>query len=476
MNVLMTVTALLFGGLSFFHVSRVLLPGGVGKVAFATSVISYFLLVAQLGIPTYGIRHCAMLRDDKEKLSKAVHEILGINIIMTVITYILLAGAVFFVPKFYEEKELFLVCGLVIFLNAIGTDWLYKALEKYTYIATRTIIFRLLALAGIFLFVKTEADYIWYAAFLVFAGSGYYVLNFINLRKYISLRPKGKYNYRKHFKPILVFFAMSCAITIYTNLDTAMLGFMKGDEETGLYNAAIQLKTMLVSIVCSLGTVMLPRVSSYVSQGKEKEFRQVSEKAIHFMVMISVPMVVFFILFARAGIFLLSGYFFEKAIVPMQIIMPTLLLIGMTNIMGMQMLVPMGKEQYVFYSVLGGAVTDILLNAILIPRYGAVGAAIGTVAAEFVVWVIQFWFLKELVIPAYKKIRYIPILLGAGVGALTGFWFQTLDYNGIYYYIKIGIAGVVYFLLYFGVLLLFRNELVLEGVRDLKRILGRRRK
>lgn len=469
MSILLTLSNLLYGVVSFFYVSRVLQPEGIGKAAFASSVVSYFLLLSQLGIPTYGIRLCSTIREDKEKLSKAVHEILVIQFFMCLVTYLLFFLTIFTVPRFFGDKLLFTISSLSIFLNAIGADWLYKALEKYTYLTVCSVIFRLIALAGIFLYVKQGQDYAVYAGFTVLAGSGYLIINFISLRKYISLKRQKNYDFRQHKKPIIVFFAMSCAITIYTNLDTAMLGFFRSDAETGVYSAAIQLKSILVSVICSLGTVMLPRVSEYIEQGRYKEFQHMAEKAIHFMILIATPIVVFFTLFAKAGIILLSGDFFEAAIVPMQIIMPTVLFIGLTNIMGIQMLVPLGKEKKVLYSVASGAVVNIIINAQLIPGYGASGAAIGTLAAEFTVWVVQMIFLWDMVSPIYRKIHYVPILLGAGLGGLLGFWFQTLDYDGIYYYIKIAIAAVLYFLIYFAVLRLFRNELVMEGLEDIKK-------
>lgn len=476
MNILLTLSSLFYGVLSFFYVSRVLQPEGIGKVAFASSVVSYFLLLSQLGIPTYGIRLCSTIREDKKKLSKAVHEILILQAFMCIVTYLLFFLVMFAVPRFREDKLLFLISSLTIFLNAIGADWLYKALEKYTYLTVRTVIFRLVSLLGIFLYVKQGQDYPIYAAFMVLANSGYLILNFVNLRKIISFKKQKNYNLRKHRKPILVFFAMSCAITIYTNLDTAMLGFFCGDAETGIYNAAIQLKSILVSVVCSLGTVMLPRVSGYIEQGKYQAFQHMAEKAVHFMVLAATPVVVFFTLFAKAGIILLSGNYFEKAIVPMQIIMPTVLFIGLTNIMGIQMLVPLGKEKKVLYSVVAGAMVNVLLNICLIPRFGASGAAIGTLAAEFTVFLFQISFLWEMVKPAYKKIQYFPILLGSGIGGMLGFWFQTLDYDGIYYYFKIAIAAMLYFLIYFAVLRLFRNELVVEGLEDIKKKIRKKKK
>lgn len=133
MNSILTMSQFIFPLITFPYVSRILLPVGTGKVSFATSIVSYFTLFAQLGIPTYGIRACAKVRDKREELSKMVQELFIINLVMSLIAYVVFFAAIYYVPRFRQDKELFLVIGLTIFFNAIGMEWLYKALEQYTY-------------------------------------------------------------------------------------------------------------------------------------------------------------------------------------------------------------------------------------------------------------------------------------------------------------------------------------------------------
>ena len=161
--------------------------------------------------------------------------------------------------------------------------------------------------------------------------------------------------FRSHLKAVMVFFLMSVATTIYTNLDTVMLGFMKDDIEVGYYTAAVKVKTILVSFVTALSTVLLPRVSYYVEHSLQEEFIKVSRKALNFVVVAAVPVTIYFILYAQEAILLLSGKDFDNAVLPMQIIMPTVLFIGITNVLGIQILVPLGKEKLVFYSEIGRA-------------------------------------------------------------------------------------------------------------------------
>ena len=379
MNAILTMSSFLFPLITFPYVSRVLLPAGTGRVSFANSVITYFVMISQLGIPTYGIRACAVVRDNREKLKKTVNELLIINTVMSVFAYVVFFAALFSVPR----------------LRTIGVEWLYKALEYYTYITVRSIIFKFIALIAMFVLIHDVNDYVIYGGISIFAASASNVFNFIRLRKIVGSEKVGKLDFKQHLKPVFTFFIISCATTIYTNLDNVMLGFMKDDVEVGYYNAATKIKNILVSIVTSLGTVLMPRASYYIQQDMWDEFYALSKKAIKFVLLAATSMMVYFMIFAREGVLFLSGDAFEGAIMPMIIIMPTLLFIGLTNIMGIQMLIPMGQEYAVMISTFVGAIVDLVLNTILIPQLGANGAAIGTLAAELVVLIVQMVYLRK---------------------------------------------------------------------------------
>ena len=258
MNFILTASSVIFPLITFPYISRILLPVGTGKVASALAVVNYFSMVSMLGIPTYGIRACAQVRDDKEKLSRTVQEILILNCAMTLLVYIVFGISLYTVPKFAEDRTLLFVMRSAIILNVIGVNWLYSALEEYAYITAASLIFKVIAVSGMFLLVHKKEDYIIYGALTVTSNIGSYVINFLRLGKYISLKPMGSYNLKRHIKPVGVFCAMTVANSIYTNLDTVMLKFISGDEQTGYYNAAVYVKTALVSLVISLGTVLLP--------------------------------------------------------------------------------------------------------------------------------------------------------------------------------------------------------------------------
>lgn len=459
MNAILTMSQFIFPLITFPYVSRILLVEGTGKVSFATSIISYFAMFAQLGIPTYGIRACAQVRNDKKKLSKTAQEIFIINIIMSILAYIVFFIALCNVPRLKDEKTLLIIVSATIFFNAIGMEWLYKALEQYTYITIRSVIFKFIALIAMFLLIHQQSDYIIYGAISIFASSASNIFNFFNVHKYISLRPVGEYNFKQHLKAVSVFFALSCAATIYVNLDTVMLGFMKTNVDVGYYNAAVKIKTILVSIVTSLGTVLLPRASYYVEHGLKEDFYRITKKAINFVFLVATPLMLYFMFFAKEGIFFLSGNTYGGAIVPMQIIMPTLFFIGLTNIMGMQILVPLGKENIVLYSEIVGAVVDLAINYILIPKYASAGVAIGTLVAEIAVWIVQYIYLRKQIKDAYKNVRYGILILALFLGSIASLWVKKV-FSGSF--IVLLNSAILFFGVYFIVLTIAKEPLIYQ--------------
>lgn len=464
MNTILTMSSFIFPLITFPYVSRVLLPVGTGKVSFATSFISYFSMFAQLGIPTYGIRACAKVRDNKEELTRTAHELLMINMIMCFISYAVLVIALMTIPRLREERILYVIVSFTIILTSIGMEWLYKALEQYTYITVRSIVFKFVALVAMFLLVHQEEDYVIYGGITILAASFSNIFNFFNAHKYIDMHLVGNYNLKRHLKPVMVFFAMACATTIYTHLDTVMLGFMKTDEDVGYYNAAVRSKSILVSIVTSLGAVVLPRASYYVKQGMMDEFRNISKKALNFVFLLAIPMMIYFILFAKQGIYFLSGSAYEGSVLPMKIIMPTLLFIGLTNILGIQILVPMGKETVVLFSVIAGAIVDIIINLILIPDLASAGAAIGTLVAEIIVFIIQFYSLKKEFVFVFKKISYWKIILGVLFATLVSYGIGYLEFNS---FLILLLSAIAFFGTYGMVLVITKETLSFEIAKQL---------
>lgn len=459
MNAILTVSSILFPLITFPYISRVLLVEGSGKTAFAISVISYFTMFATLGLPTYGVRACARVRDDREKLSRTVQELLIISAVTTAATYLVFFVMLAAVPKFTAQRQLLMVVSLSIGLTSIGVQWFYNALEQYSYITACAIAFKLIGLVLMFLFVKNPDDYVVYGFVYVIGSFGSYVLNFIRLRKFVTFRKTGKYQFRQHIRSAFLFFLLSAATSVYLNLDVVMLGFMKGDTEVGYYNAGIKVKTVLVTCVTSLGTVLLPRLSYYVQKEEKDAFQRMVSKAFSFVFVTAASVMVYFMIFAEESILFLAGKAFLPAVYPMLILMPTVLFIGLSNITGIQILTPLGEEKKVVYSVAAGAVLDFVLNLVLIPGFGAAGAAFSTMLAEALVLAVQGWFLRKKLREMLSGVQIWKIGIGILAAASAGVLVQKL--NGFGVFMTLVLSACCFFGTYGLVLLALRETFVM---------------
>ena len=465
MNVTLQISGMIFPLISYPYVSRVLGPSGIGTVSFAYSVVSYFSMLAQLGIPTYGIRACAQVRDNKEELTRTAQELLIINLVMSAISYAGLFLCVAFIPRLSQEPLLYVIMSSLIILTSLGMEWLFQALEQYTYITVRSCIFKLIAMAAMFVLVRSSSDYLAYGFLYIFATCASNLFNVFYARHYISLRPVGHYRIKRHLRSVGIFFAMSCATTIYTQMDKTMLGFMTDDAQVGLYNTASNIKLVLVSVVTSLGTVLLPRVSYYVARKDTDGFRRVTGKALNFVLDMAFPIMVFFLLFAKESVFVLSGEEYAGSILPLQIIVPTVLLIGLSNLFGMEILVPMGQEKQVLYSEIVGAVVNLVLNALLIPGFGPSGAAVGTLAAEAAVLLYQYTVLKDRVSVLLRQISWWKILVSAVLAGLVSLPVKSLGLGSLLARL---LGAVLYAVIYALLMIVLREPFVREMLQQLQ--------
>ena len=460
MNFILTVSNFLFPLITFPYVSRVLLPEGTGKVAFALSIVSYFTLFASFGVATYGIRAIAQVRDDKERLSKTMHELLFINIISMIIVYIALAIAILVVPKFAMEKELFWVTSLFILFTIIGIEWLYKGLEKYQYITIRTIIFKIASLFLVFLFVKEKSDYIIFAFISIFAIVGSGVLNLINSRKLINYTLYPEYEFKKHLKPMFVLFLTSMAIAIYTSLDEGLLGLLSSPEQVGYYNAAVRVKGILFTLITSLGVVLLPRLSYYVENHMESEFHEALAKSTNFIIVIAASVVIFFTLFAKETILILAGENYVASIIPLQIVVWALILSAITNILGIQILLPLKKDKQLLFSVLCAATVDVIANFLLVPKLAAVGTALSVIAAELSVLIVQMIILRQYIKILFSGLQLHKMIIALLIAIACALFVREIIVNTSTLIIFL-CSSSVFFLAYFIILLLLKEKFII---------------
>ena len=446
-NMLNTVTGLLFPLITFPYASRIMLADGIGQVNFFQSIIQYITLLTCLGIPMYAIRKIASVRDNVAERNKVAVEILLLHSTLSLIGYVIVALLAAFVSDIQVNIPLFFILSLTIFFTAIGCEWFYQGMEDFKYITVRGLIVKTIAVILLFVFVRTKEDILWYAGYLVFGILGGNVFNFIRLRKYISWRdlPFKELHPLVHLKPALHIFVYNVIISIYLQLNTMMLGFLGSVASVGFYVTSTKLLSMTMAIPNSLGTVVLPRTSNLIAEGHNDELKSICQKSYDFILAITIPLVILLYLTSPYAIGFLGGASFSNAILSSKIISPIILLVGISGVLGYQILFPMGKVNIVIKSTFWGACTDLLLCILLIPNYGHNGAAIAYLIAEFTVTVMIMLMGKKYIPIKYFNKKYIDYLIASLIMLLCLTPVQNIDFPDIpMLVINFLIGGVVY--------------------------------
>lgn len=461
LNLSTTITGLLFPLITFPYASRILMADGIGQVQFFQSIIDYVSLCTALGIPLYAVREIARIRDNKELRSRTTIEILLLHAILTLVGYIVVFILAKTVAKIEIDASLFFLLSTTLFFNTIGVAWFYQAIEDFKYITLRSLFVRILSLVALFIFVKTKQDLFYYAGILVIGTVGNNIFNFFRLRKYIKLS-KGEFkrlNLLRHLIPALKIFILNLVISIYVNLDSVMLGFLKNEESVGYYAAATRLTKAILGIVSSLGAVLLPRFSNMITNGQKEEFQLLANEAASFTIALSLPMSVGLIFMAAPIIHIFCGNGFEPSILTLKLVAPIVLFIGLSGIIGMQILYPQGREKYVIISTMVGACINLLINYLLIPQYGQYGAALGTVIAEFMVTVIMILLgRKYLPINILSKQNLHYLIGSIVISILLAFLFVFPLHEVNYLLIGILLSVIVYY----AYLLMIKDTLALQ--------------
>lgn len=384
------------------YLSRVLGPEGIGIQSYTNSIVQYFILFGTLGISLYGQREIATYRDDKFKRSVIFCELFIIKFFTVSISLILyLIFSVFFV---IEYKIYFFIFSLEIFSCIFDVTWFYQGVEDFKYITIRNVIFRIIPIIFIFIFVKDKYDLPIYITITVICSLLGSISLLPKLRKDIQIVKFIDLNFTKHFKGILLIFLPQIAIQIYTVLDKTMIGVITNDViQNGYYEQSTKIIKMVLTIITSMGTVIIPRIAFYNGKKNIDETQKILENVFSFVCFLAFPMCFGLIAIANNFVPIFFGNDFLNSVSILQVLSLLFLAIGFNNVIGMQYLIPTHKENIFTLTVCAGAVTNIICNLILIPKYGALGAAIGSVIAESVITLLQ-------IIITWKKFNYVKII------------------------------------------------------------------
>lgn len=467
MNIIQSVFAVVIPMFTFPYVSRVLGVYNIGKINYTNSIMSYFLLIANLGVAAYASREVALVRNDKKKASQVASEIFSLNIIATLVAYVLLAVTIIGVDKFESYRLLLIITSLNIITNVASTGWVFGVYEEYSYVAIKSIASQLVTVCGLFLLIQEKEDYLLYVLLLQVISAATCVCDFFYRKKLIRLRPIFKKETFSHFKPIMLMFGINIAGSIYVNSDATLLGYMCGDYEGGLYSAAVKIYNMAKTFLSAMITVITPRLTVYFGQKKEKEFKDLLGKSLHLIIVLVIPMLVGLELLAADVIGVFCGQEYEGAILTLRVLCPSLVFSIIAYLLMSGVMLPDRRDKEIMKISITSAVINVIANIFFIPFYKQNAAAATTVISEIYmlccILKISSSHIKDI---SMKKPLIQSIIASIGMGVIV------VAYCHFVANIWIRIIGsvVVGSVVYFAVLLLMKNAIVIEILGQVKQL------
>lgn len=395
-NLLLNLSSVFFPFVTAPYVARVLGPEPCGLAGFATTYAGYFAMFAALGAGNYGMRQISKLRDDKKGTEVFLSEMLSLTLFQTIFVSIVYLCTLFMIPMMRDHLLIYFIAGFSIYLLPLaGLNWYFTGNERFDFITIRSLIIRILSIIALFIFVKKQSDLYIYMILNVISTFGIIFSNIYKIRKediHIRITTKGL---KKHYGPMLLLFSSTIAISIYTMLDSLMLGLMSSYSEVAFYRNATTLCKALLSVATSLSAVAVPRIAYYFKDNDYEKINSLVAKSLSIISFLAIPMTIGIICIAPVFVPLFLGEQYIPAIHPTMIMSGVVVAIGFNNLTGIQILIGMGKDKLFLWSVLTGTFSNFILNFIFIPWWGASGAAASSVIAESLILITQIYFIKK---------------------------------------------------------------------------------
>lgn len=444
------------------YVNSVFQPEVLGSYTYTQSYVTYFTLLGCIGIGLYGQREIAYVQDDMEKRSKLLWELVclkAITITITLICYLCFVGI------YQSYIPLFLIQCIDIIANLFDINFFYQGMENFKRIVSRNILVRIIGIICVFTFIKHESDlllYVWIQSLSLLGGN---LLMWVSLKKYI-VKVQQRLDIKKHFKPTLVLFLPQIAVSIYTVLDRTMIGLLSDTAQCGLYEQAQKIVKLALTIVTSLGTVMLPRIAAMYSQDAKDKIVEYIYTSLRFILMIAIAMTFGLIAIADNLIpwFLQESYLGSIPI--LRISAPLCILIGISNVIGLQFLLPTKQQRAYTLSTIFGSLVNVVVNFLLIPALLASGAALASVVAEGAVTFTQLYFARE-------HISFMKVIKGCKLYVVAAIMMFMVVYPcsillapSILHTLLCALLGVI---VYFVILFIGKDTLIFDFLKKFRK-------
>lgn len=471
-NMAMQVLNLLFPILAIPYTTRLFGPEILGEVNFANSVVQYFILIASAGIPVYATREIAKARDDASLLRKKFKELSILQIVFTLFSLLIYGILIVSIERFRKYMYVYIFLGLQVLSYAFNFVWFLQGIEKYRYAAISTFISKLINVILIFTLLKNREDFYIYAFIvgitLVINAAINMFCSFDLIRNFKS-EEKLNINYdsiKSHIYSIMVFFLSDIAVKVYTAMDQTMLGILDSSESVAYYSMSIRLEKVVVTLITSMAVVMIPRISNSIKNNKLDDVKKYVSMSINIVYLIAIPAIFGVLAIGEEIIPIFLGEEFLQSIGVFKLVSLLFIIIGLSNIFGMQVMIPYGKEKKFTLILSVAAVLNFIVNLILIPKLSYYGATFATIFAELVVTVWMYFEVKKILGNLPEVFRISKILVPCLVFYLViKFVIKSiLTSNILIILTSVPVAGIIYVI---G-LIVMKEPMIISGIDMIK--------
>lgn len=458
MNTLLTASNMIVSLVTVPYVTRVLSVEGYGDVTFAQSLSTWLSALCLMGIGTYGIRECARVRDDHVALATTVRELLVIISICTAVVLGCFAVAIPLVPRLTALAPLMWVFLVSTLLLSYGVEWYYQAIEQYDYITVRSVVFKFVALAATLLLVKSPGDWLVYGIILALVTCGNNLFNIVRLARTVNWGLAGPLNLGRHLKPLAAFACLSIASSFYLNFDSVVLGMVSSNNyEVGLYQLAVKLKGVMWSVLNAVLGVLIPRLSNYVGREDYEGYRSLLSKGSLITTDVCFALSGYLMVFAAPVAVFVSGESFVAAASSIRVIGVVNLLSCLSYLIGLCVLTPLGRERQLAVGNVVGVPVSVLLNFLLDPWFGALGAAVSMLCAETIIFIVQLHAARDMIGVLFRRPNIAKIVV-ANVAAAGAGIFALWALGGASVFATIAASIPCYFGVLLAILLILRED------------------
>lgn len=456
----LTTSLYIFQFITYPYVARVLGVTNIGVCNYVQSIVTYFSLFCMLGISSLGVREIAKCKDDKRQLNETFSRLFALNAIFTLIVTGIYIIAIEFVPQFAAYRKLLYIGVVHLIFNLFIVEWLFRGLEDFRFITIRTLFVRVGYVVSIFLFVRKQDDYILFYSISVGMIVANAIINWAYSRKFVKFKFQQLKTLRPFVKPMFLLGAQLMLTSVYTTFNVVYLGFVAGDTEVGFYTTATKIENIILSLYTSFTLVMMPRISRLLESGNKEQVNNLLQKSMLLLFAFAFPCIAISEVFTEQIVYLVAGAGYEGAVLPMRIVMPVMLIVGMEQILIVQILLPGRNDKEVFANSILGAVTGLLLNVILVGAFRSVGSSFVWMIAELAVLVSAIYYVRKrhpyITFPK-KMISHILYFIPFIVAML---FFKDLDLS---FWVSFVVGGLI-IALYSHIALryMIRNDVYIE--------------